>query len=146
MNSPMHQLYPKHSQALRQAELIDDETTIPTLAEALQDVHERESFHPQPKSPKVNTVYFCMAATPRWGEPPWLKLTHLQTTHEMSWINVRMSYHRHPNLRELLGSDLETKVVDGITSRDFMRETCNCRDRETVGCEGQDLLTCSERV
>ncbi len=63
MNSPMHQLYTRHFQGLRQAELMDDDAIIPTLAEALQDVHERESFHTKQKSPEVNTVYCSMATT-----------------------------------------------------------------------------------
>jgi hypothetical protein len=41
-------------------------------------------------------------------------------------LRVSMSYHRFPNLRELLQRDLQQKLMDGIPSLDFQNLPCNC--------------------
>ena len=39
--------------------------------------------------------------------------------HELKWILVRMSYHRFPNICEILQVDLVGKLRDVIRSKDF---------------------------
>jgi GIY-YIG catalytic domain len=38
-----------------------------------------------------------------------------------------MSYHRFPNLRELLQRDLQNKIMAEVTSLDFQQLPCNCK-------------------
>jgi hypothetical protein len=38
-----------------------------------------------------------------------------------------MSYHRFPNMRDLLAGDLSKKLSEGVESMDFQVRDCNCR-------------------
>ena len=38
----------------------------------------------------------------------------------LSWLRVRMSYHRFNNLAELINGDLAAKIGQGIFSKDLM--------------------------
>ena len=38
-----------------------------------------------------------------------------------------MSYHRFPNMREMLAGDLSSKLLEGVESFDFKVRDCNCR-------------------
>ena len=57
-----------------------------------------------------------------------------------------MSYHRFTNLRELLQGDLSGKVTNGIDSKDFQTECCNCtgEERDENGCAYDGI--CREKV
>ena len=46
-----------------------------------------------------------------------------------------MSYHRFPNLGEIFQGDLNNKLMDNITSKDFMDLKCNCTNATTVNGE-----------
>ena len=46
-----------------------------------------------------------------------------------------MPYHRFTNLREIFQGDLSRKLTEGVLSDDFLTLDCNCRDRETQGCD-----------
>ena len=44
----------------------------------------------------------------------------------LSWMRLKMSYHRLNNLAELLNVDLSAKIRRGILYRDLMDRECNC--------------------
>ena len=44
----------------------------------------------------------------------------------LTWLRVRMSYHRFNNLVELLNGDLAAKIGRGIFSKDLIDRECNC--------------------
>ena len=44
----------------------------------------------------------------------------------LTWLRVRISYHRFNNLAELLSGDLAAKIGRGIFSKDLMDRECNC--------------------
>jgi hypothetical protein len=51
-----------------------------------------------------------------------------------------MSYHRFPNLREILAADLVSKLTEGAESMDFMVRKCNCIDPRGNGqCQYGDM-------
>ena len=149
MNTPMNELYPRHFQALHQANLLIDLTQpnqIPTLAEALQSIHEQEastpiSNHERRKKTRAQarTTYFCMGKVAGWKTPPWVTIQRAQKDYNLSWLRMSMSYHRFPNFKEILNADLVSKLRRNIISRDFQNEECNCKDRETTGCDYTDI-------
>jgi hypothetical protein len=53
-----------------------------------------------------------------------------------------MSYHRFPNMREMLQGDLLKKLTEGIKSCDFKVRDCKCRgDRGTGKCQYRGFCT-----
>jgi hypothetical protein len=40
-----------------------------------------------------------------------------------------MCYHRFANLRELFQADLNSKLMEGVSSKDFENSPCNCRNK-----------------
>jgi hypothetical protein len=61
-----------------------------------------------------------------WNDPVHMILKELRNKHELTWLQVTMSYHKFSNLREIFQGDLNWKLMDGIISRDFMDQPCNC--------------------
>ena len=53
-------------------------------------------------------------------------LSWLKNSFSLTWLRVRMSYHRYNNLAELLNQDLAAKIGRGIFSKDLMDRECNC--------------------
>ena len=53
----------------------------------------------------------------------------------LKWLRPSISYHRFPNLRENLASDLTTKLMRGIIDLDRTDQPCNCdvRSKRTDG-------------
>ena len=50
----------------------------------------------------------------------------LKKSFNLTWLKVRMSYHRYTNLEELLNGDLAAKIGRGIFSKDLMDGEYNC--------------------
>ena len=50
----------------------------------------------------------------------------LKNSFNLTWLRVRMPYHRFNNLAELLNGDLATNIGRGIFSKDLMDRECNC--------------------
>ena len=59
-------------------------------------------------------------------------LKRLRDKYNLKWLRTSMSYHRFPNLGEIFQGDLNTKLMDNITSKDFMDRECNCTNATTV--------------
>jgi hypothetical protein len=47
--------------------------------------------------------------------------------------NLKMSYQRFPNLREMSAKYLASKLTEGIQSLDFIVRDCNCKDQTGKG-------------
>ena len=45
----------------------------------------------------------------------------------LGWLRISISYHKFSNVREHLQGDLTTKLMEGIGSKDFLTQDCNCR-------------------
>ena len=69
-----------------------------------------------------------------WTPPIWKTIKLLTAKHNIPWLRVSMSYHRFPNLRELLNGDLTQKLTQNVPSLDFDTLACNCNTRNTTGC------------
>ena len=50
----------------------------------------------------------------------------------MKWLRVSMSYHKFPNVRELLQADLTMKFTKELEVTDFMGLPCNCLQKTTT--------------
>ena len=66
------------------------------------------------KEPDVNkkknrNVYFCVAYSRFFSTSIHRVINGLKKTFNLSWLRVRMSYHRFNNLSELLNGDLAAK-------------------------------------
>ena len=59
-------------------------------------------------------------------------IDRLKKSFNLTWLRVRMSYHRYNNLSELLNGDLAAKIGQGIFSKDLMDRECNCSLPSTV--------------
>ena len=71
------------------------------------------------KEPDVNKkknrhVYFCIAYSRYFSISIHRVINRLKKTFNLSWLRVRMSYHRFNNLAELLNGDLAAKTGRGI--------------------------------
>ena len=141
-DTSLRELYPAHFKALEHANLINKRTmpVIPTLREATTTYH--------PISPSVRALqqrqrdarrrtYFCIGYSKAWTTPIWSVIQQLINNRypELKWIRPTMSYHRFTNLREIFSGDLVAKLNANVVCRDFTSRECNCRNRETSGCD-----------
>ena len=53
-------------------------------------------------------------------------IDRLKNSFNLTWLRVRMSYHRYNNLAELFNGDLAAKIGRGIFSKDLLDRECNC--------------------
>ena len=75
---------------------------------------------------KNRNVYFCVAYSRYFSTSIHRVINRLKNTFNLSWLRVRMSYHRFNNLSELLNGDLAAKIGRGIFSKDLMDREYNC--------------------
>jgi hypothetical protein len=80
----------------------------------------------------LRTVRFCLGMSKWWNDPVHAILKELRNKHELTWLQVTMSYHKFSNLREIFQGDLNRKVMDGIISRNFRDRACNCNRASKV--------------
>jgi hypothetical protein len=52
-------------------------------------------------------VYFCIGYSKLWKEPIHKLLKKLRNRFNFRWLRISMSYHRFPNLREMLKKPLK---------------------------------------
>ena len=75
---------------------------------------------------KNRNVYFCVAYSRYFSTAIHRVTNRLKKSFNLTWLRVRMSYHRFNNLAELLNGDLAEKIGRGIFSKDLMDRECNC--------------------
>ena len=130
MNSRINELYPLHAAALKLADLAPE--LFPKMKEivARLEINEKEKDKENvAKRRKVSRqVYFCVGICDTWKGKNAIHSTikKLQMKHNLPWLRLSMSYHKFPNLREILQGDLNGKILKGIGSRDFEPLPCNC--------------------
>ena len=74
---------------------------------------------------KNRNIYFCVAYSRYLSTSIHRVINGLKRILILSWLRVRMSYHRFNNLAELLNGDLAAKIGQGIFSKDLMDRECN---------------------
>lgn len=136
-DSRLDELYPKHFESLRKANLVKD--GIPTLGEKAKEIEENRDKDEDVKLKKrreddrKRAIYFKAGFTDYWRKPLHKTIKEIKAKFPtLSWLRVSMSYHRFLNLRELFQGDLNSKVTKGLTSKDFETLPCNCRNKK--GC------------
>ena len=119
-------IYPAHMNALHKAGLAPP--VFPTMGELWQKQDEKmEKNKEQDVSVKKNrNVYFCVAYSRSFSTAIHRVINRLKKSFNLTWLRVRMSYHRFNNLAELLNRDLAAKIGRGIFSKDLMDRECNC--------------------
>jgi hypothetical protein len=117
-----------HAKALQAANLAPN--IFPTLGKIL-DNQQMDPTTDDEKAKKNNqdtrTVGFCLGMSKGWNNPIHAILKELRNKHGLVWLHISMSYHKFSNLREIFQGDLNRKLMDGIVSRDFMDQPCNCK-------------------
>ena len=129
MDKTMEELYPKHIEVLRKAELITGPT--PTLKQVLSHtepkrlIDKREAR--QKERERKRAVFFCVGFSQAWTTPIHEIIRRNKIRFGLSWIRTKMSYHRFTNLREIFQGDLSHKLTLDVESKDFQTLECNCR-------------------
>ena len=79
-------------------------------------------------------TFFCIGVSEVWKQNNAIGaiLKTLRNKHGLKWLRLSLSYHKFPNLRELLQGDLTTKLMEHIGSKDFERRECNCTTASKV--------------
>ena len=113
-------IYPAHANDLRKAGLAP--TVFPTMGELWEKQDEKvEKNKERDVSVKKNiNVYFCVAYSRYFSTAIHRVIDRLKKSFNLTWLRVRMSYHRYNNLAELLNGDLAAKIGRGIFSKDLM--------------------------
>ena len=113
----MDTIYPAHANALRKAGLAPP--VFPTMGELWekQDEKVRENKERDISVKKNRNVYFCVAYSRCFSTEIHRVIDRLKKSFNITWLRVRMSYHRYNNLAELLNGDLAVKIGRGIFSK-----------------------------
>ena len=69
---------------------------------------------------KNRNIYFCVAYSRYFSTSIHRVVDRLKKSFNLTWLRVRMSYHRFNNLAELLNGDLVAKIGREIFSKDLM--------------------------
>lgn len=125
----LQKIYPEHFKALDKANLLPRK--IPTLNECIASTLDRERVKEikQDKQRQRNrTVFFCIGYSSIWKKPIHKILKDIRNEFEgLKWLKISMSYHRFPNVREIISGDLSNKILEDVESLDFKTLECNCR-------------------
>ena len=70
--------------------------------------------------------YFCIGLSQLWRDKIHNVIKRPQKPYGLKWIRVRFSYHRFPNLEEILQGDIVGKIRKGIGSKYIPNRDCNC--------------------
>ena len=81
---------------------------------------------------KNRNVYFCIAYSRYFSTAIHRVINRLKKSFILTWLRVRMSYHRCNNLAELLSGDLAAKIGQGIFSKYLMDSYRLTEDRKSV--------------
>ena len=141
-NKTLEELYPVHAAALRKAGHVPSSLTLRQVKEKL-DVFNSEKVDvdeaKRKRSPR--RVAYCEVGFSRfWEEPLHATIKRLKAKHKLKWLRYGMSYHRFPNVREALHSDLMRKVNRNTTSRDEKTRECNCSAGVRIARKSQSCI------
>ena len=139
-------IYPAHANARCKAGLAPP--VFPAMEElwGKQDEKLEKNKERDVSVKKNRNVYFCVAYSRYFTTPIHRVTDSLKNSFNLTWLRVRMSYHRFNNLAELLNGDLAAKIERGIFSKDLMDRECNCslpsKVNEKCVYEGKCLSKC----
>ena len=109
----VYKIHPDHANALCKAGLTLP--NFPTMGDLWSKQDERLDIEKEPdvrKNKNIN-VYFFVAYSRYFSTSIHRVINRLKKSFNLSWIRVRMSYHRFNNLAELLNIDLAAKIGMG---------------------------------
>ena len=75
---------------------------------------------------KNRNVFFFVVNSRYFSASIHRVINALKKIFNISWLRVRMSYHRFNSLAQLHNGDLAAKIGRGIFSKDLMDRECNC--------------------
>ena len=81
---------------------------------------------------RERSTYSCIGFSKIWREKIYNIIKKLRDSNGIKWLRTRMSYHRFPNLGELLQGDLVIKIRRNLASKDFIDTECNCNTNTKV--------------
>ena len=102
----MDLIYPAHANALRKVGLVL--SVFPAMGELLEKQDEKlEKNKERDVIVKKNrNVYFCVAFSRYFSTAVHRVIDRLKMSFNLTWLRVRIYYHRYNNLAELLNGDL----------------------------------------
>ena len=118
----VEKVYPDHANNLREAGLA--RPNLPTMGD-LWKIQDENMDIENEKEPYINkkksrNVCFCVSYSRYFSTSIHRVIKSLKKSFNLSWLRVQMSYHRFNNLSELPNRDLDTKIGQGILSKDLM--------------------------
>ena len=110
-SSTMDELYPKHFEALKQAEVVGKKECYPTLGQ-LNETFQKEKaegakeikgkLKKRKERDRKRAIFLKIGFSKFWKEPvPKILKRVQQGFPSLKWLRTSMSYHRFTNLREL---------------------------------------------
>ena len=75
---------------------------------------------------KYQKKYPCVAYSHYFSAEIHRLIDRLKSSFNLTWLRIRMSYHKFNDLAELLNGDLAAKIGQGIFSKDLLDRECNC--------------------
>ena len=119
-------VYPDHANALRKAGLAPP--NFPTMGDLWRNQDEKVDIEKEQdvRKKKNRNVYFCVSYSRSFSTSIHRVINRLKRSFNLSWMRIRMSYHRFNNLAELLNRDLAKKIGREICSKYLMDRKCNC--------------------
>jgi hypothetical protein len=140
-NKPLEEIYTQHFKALRNANLLVDNS--PTLKEMISRLDQKPKPNPNSTNSKTEkernrrrSTFFCIGVSKAWLIPIHQIIKDIKKKYNLGWLRVSMSYHRFTNLREVFQGDLSKKFTKDVISKDFETLQCNCRlgAEKVCGC------------
>ena len=118
----MDERYQGHIKALSKAGL--DPKIFPTLKEIWKKADTSKLINYAKRENisvgQERTTYFCIGFSKIWRENIYNIIKKLRDSNGIKWLRTRMSYHRFPNLGELLKVDMVSKIRWYLASNDFL--------------------------
>ena len=112
-NEGVYKIYPDHSNALRKAGLAH--YNYPKMGDLWSKQDENVDMEKEPDVNKKENrnVYFCVGYSRYFYTSIHRVINRLKKCFNLSWIRIKMSYHRFNNLVELLNGHLGAKIGRG---------------------------------
>ena len=125
LSEGVDKIYPNHANALRKAGLAP--SNFPTMGDLWSKQDEKVDMKKEPdvNKNKNRNVYFCIAYSWYFYTSIHKVIIRLKTSFNLSWVRVRMSYHRFNNLAGLLNGYITAKIGRGIFSKYLKDIECN---------------------
>ena len=108
-------LYPKHIEALKKAKLIEETPTFGEIEEEMNNILRIEAKRDREKEWKdKRNVFLCVGYSNQWPIPISRLMNNIKMRHpKLTWIRVRVSYHKYANLSMLLNGVITKKLNQG---------------------------------